>query len=207
MTVDGGHEGTDRWLALPNASEYAAQKLAVEIISARKWLLELALAGGVRSRVALVYGFLFCHGTPLRDRSMDAKDWSSLADLNGTWWETGNGEWPDCEAKYLGIQIHAGDMGVHLGEREVSRRLDVGVTAKRGRPAKWQWEHALAHLVAIANGPDGLHPLDAPITDSFIAGLLAEWFQENQGDQPSDSELRKHAALVSNAIRNHPSRR
>jgi len=151
--ASGVKDGADVWLALPKATERAAQKLGFDRAAAREWMFNLASNNGVRSRAALVFGFVFCRGEPLRDRPLGPQDWQSFADLAGPWWETGNGEWANCEAKYLGIQINAGDLGVHLGEPHAMGELDdAGAPAKRGRPSAWKWEEALAHLGFVDKG-------------------------------------------------------
>lgn len=67
-----------------------------------------------------------------------------------------------------------------------------------GRPAKWDWEGALAHVVAIAQTPDGLptgHGAQAKIET-----IMAEWFMAETGNSPSISQIRTRAALVKGTI-------
>lgn len=63
-----------------------------------------------------------------------------------------------------------------------------------GRPAKWHWEGALAHVVAMAQTPVGLptgHGAQAK-----IEAIIAEWFTAETGNSPSISQIRTRAALV-----------
>jgi hypothetical protein len=77
--------------------------------------------------------------------------------------------------------------------------IDMHKALRRGgRPPKWDWEGAMAHLVALANGRDGLHPEKdgEELTSSYIGDLLANWFVAKTGEHPSDSELRKRGSQI-----------
>lgn len=73
---------------------------------------------------------------------------------------------------------------------------------KGGRPLKYDWHGAFAHLVALANRPDGLDSsgkvkeLNVP----FISELLEDWFDTQGVGRPGDSQLRKFAGIVVGAI-------
>lgn len=68
----------------------------------------------------------------------------------------------------------------------------------RGRPRKWDWEGAWAALVAEAHTPDGLPEGEG--AQASIARIMANWFQQKYGEEPADSEIRKRAAAVLEAI-------
>lgn len=68
----------------------------------------------------------------------------------------------------------------------------------RGRPRKWDWEGAWAALVAEAHTPDGLPEGEG--AQARIARIMANWFQQKYGEEPADSEIRKRAAAVLEAI-------
>jgi len=73
----------------------------------------------------------------------------------------------------------------------------------RGRPPRYDWEGALAHVVAIANTPDGLETgLGA---QAEIERLIADYFAQagDDGDTPCESEIRKRASRVIKAIEAH----
>jgi len=72
----------------------------------------------------------------------------------------------------------------------------------RGRPPKWDWEGALAHVVAVANTPDGLET--GPGAQAAIERLIADWFTRasNDASAPSESEIRKRASRIMKAIKN-----
>ena len=83
----------------------------------------------------------------------------------------------------------------------MSRSIGTTAPSQRitaGRPQKWDWEGALAHLAAIANTPDGLPSGHG--AQSAIAKKMGEWFAAKDGDSPADSELRKRAAMIMASI-------
>jgi hypothetical protein len=63
-----------------------------------------------------------------------------------------------------------------------------------GRPQKWDWEGAMATLVAAAQHPDGLPT--GPGAQAKIEKLIAEWFIEETGDAPSASQVRQRASTL-----------
>lgn len=82
-----------------------------------------------------------------------------------------------------------------LSKRKESR-AGVG-----GRVPKYNWKSALAHLVAVANSPDGLHPDgNSAITGSGISRILAAWFSSIGEDVPVKSELDAVSREVVTAI-------
>ena len=60
------------------------------------------------------------------------------------------------------------------------------VKGSPGRKPMWAWDGAMAHLLKIANLPDGL-----PETQADIERLVADWFIETAGDHPSESTIRE----------------
>jgi hypothetical protein len=55
-----------------------------------------------------------------------------------------------------------------------------------GRKQKWDWDGAVAHLMAIANTPDGL-----PETQADMERLVGDWFVDNFDDSPAESTIRE----------------
>lgn len=71
----------------------------------------------------------------------------------------------------------------------------------RGRPVKWDWDGAMAHLVAIANLPDGLDTLaEGELRQADIERAMSEWFARTANDSPSISQIRGKAQAVMRAI-------
>lgn len=69
--------------------------------------------------------------------------------------------------------------------------------ALTGRPLKWDWEGALAHVAAHANLPDGLP--DGHGASARIVELITDYFA-GSGDTPAESEVKKRAKLVLDAV-------
>lgn len=120
--------------------------------------------------------------------------WVSLAD-----WQAGDFEvnWPEWYCRVSGLSFDkAGILALASSGGSILPALSVG-----GAPQKWDWEGALAHLVAIANNPDGLIGADGePLTQAEIARMMAHWFYDTQSKEPTDSEIRKRARKVMDAI-------
>ena len=67
-----------------------------------------------------------------------------------------------------------------------------------GRPPRWDWEGALAHIVSLAQHPDGL-PTGSG-AQARVEEMIAEWFTEEAGDAPSESQIRQRASKVMRMI-------
>lgn len=66
--------------------------------------------------------------------------------------------------------------------------------ANVGRPARWDWEGAMVHVITQAQTPDGLptgHGAQARIEE-----MIAGWFLQETGDAPSPSQVRQRAANI-----------
>lgn len=80
----------------------------------------------------------------------------------------------------------------------IEAKQSTPASKKGGRPIKWNWEGALAHIASLANKPDGL-PTDAG-AQARIARLITDWFITEAGEAPADSEVRKRAATILEAL-------
>lgn len=67
-----------------------------------------------------------------------------------------------------------------------------------GRSRKWDWEGALAHIVSIANTPDGLP--EGHGAQAAIERMMLDWFTSTANGAPQESEIRKRAAQVMSAV-------
>jgi len=67
-----------------------------------------------------------------------------------------------------------------------------------GRPPRWDWEGALAHIVSLAQHPDGL-PTGAG-AQARVEEMIAEWFINEVGNSPSESQIRQRASKVIRTI-------
>ncbi|WP_313809460.1 hypothetical protein [Sphingobium sp.] len=63
-----------------------------------------------------------------------------------------------------------------------------------GRPRKWDWDGAMAHIVMLANKPDGL-PTGAG-AQARIEEMLQQWFLDQSGDAPALSQIRQRAQKI-----------
>lgn len=63
-----------------------------------------------------------------------------------------------------------------------------------GRPTKWDWEGAMAGVIAQAQTPDGL-PTGAG-AQARIEELISAWFMAEMGDSPAPSQVRQRAAKI-----------
>lgn len=79
-------------------------------------------------------------------------------------------------------------------------RSSSGSKNKGGRPQKWDWEGALIHLVAVANTPDGLPT--GQKAQAEIEKIISDWFDPKAENTPVESEIRKRASAVMQAITN-----
>lgn len=87
----------------------------------------------------------------------------------------------------------------------------IGFTTKQterrghiGRPPKWDWEGAIAHIASIAQHPDGLPT--GPGAQARVEELIAEWFANEVGETPSASQVRQRAAKIMSMIETPKSR-
>jgi hypothetical protein len=71
-----------------------------------------------------------------------------------------------------------------------------------GRKQKYPWELAMAHVVAVANGRDGLGISDhgAPGDQAIVESILQQWFIDSNRDVPSETQVRSYAQKIMSAI-------
>jgi hypothetical protein len=63
-----------------------------------------------------------------------------------------------------------------------------------GRPKKWDWEGALANVIAVAQTPDGLPTGQG--AQARIEEMIADWFIAETGNSPAESQIRQRAAAI-----------
>ena len=68
----------------------------------------------------------------------------------------------------------------------------------KGRPRKWDWDGAMAHLVSLAQHPDGLP--QGYGAQAYIEKAMSEWFVESTGDSPSTGQIRERAQPIMRAL-------
>ncbi len=67
-----------------------------------------------------------------------------------------------------------------------------------GRPRKWDWEGAMAHLTGVAQHPDGLP--SGVAAQAQIERIMGDWFVGTTGDSPAVSQIRSRAQTIMRSI-------
>jgi len=106
---------------------------------------------------------------------------------------------PDFEVSLSGMCFELNAVEMLLPTERIMPQLPLLVArgdqgGSLGRPRKWDWDAALAHIVALANKPDGLptgHGAQARIEE-----LLTQWFLDQAGDSPATSQIRTRAQKI-----------
>ena len=153
------------------------------------------------------------------DDILPAKFWSYLSDCD---WNNSSKDWVSGDFSFnyeSGETFEASGMAFNVkldanelpgmvdhsqGDKAAPDQLTDGAAGQinaRGRPAKWDWEGAIAHIVAIANQPDGLEGLaNREIRQADIEKAISGWFHERFDAAPVTSEVRKRASLIMAAL-------
>lgn len=108
-------------------------------------------------------------------------------------------ERPEFEAEIKGLSFEASKVELLLPSMSLDRNIgfSAGSNERRrpvGRPRKWDWEGAMAHVIAKAQHPDGLptgHGAQAKIET-----LISEWFLLEAQESPSPSQIRQRASKI-----------
>lgn len=85
-----------------------------------------------------------------------------------------------------------------LGSTSSDPRIGGNTHSRVGRPPKWNWEGALAHVIAKAQTPDGL-PVGSG-AQARIEEIISEWFVEETGECPAPSQIRQRAATIMRSL-------
>ncbi len=117
----------------------------------------------------------------------------SSQDFVGTEFEN-----PIYDVKFSGIKFEARRIELLLPSAslraESKSQAESFASRSLGRPTKWDWDGAMAFVVAQAQTPDGLptgHGAQAK-----IEAMVADWFETETGDSPAISQIRKRASRV-----------
>jgi hypothetical protein len=107
----------------------------------------------------------------------------------------------DVTLTIVGLQFDQEALLASLGEKPQkgeTRLITAAAKNAGGRPPKYDWEGAIIHIAAVANGLDGLPSGSGAQTE--IADLVADWFVNACGECPADSEVRRRAARIMQAL-------
>lgn len=76
--------------------------------------------------------------------------------------------------------------------------------SRKGRPPIWDWHGATAHLLGIAQTPDGL-PTGAG-SQAAIEREVATWFTTTTGNSPAPSQIRKYVSGIAQKLKSPKTR-
>ena len=106
---------------------------------------------------------------------------------------------PDFEVELSGLCFPMDDVEMLQPGYELSRTATLHTGAKAiGRPPKWDWEGAMAHMTGLAQRPDGL-PIGSG-AQAQIEHIIADWFVATIGDCPAISQIRSRAQAIMRSI-------
>lgn len=105
----------------------------------------------------------------------------------------------DFEAHIQGLSFEFRSIEMLLPSLELtskpnSRTMQPEWRKQVGRPPKWDWEGALAHVVAQAQTPDGLPTGQG--AQARIEEMISGWFIDQTGESPAASLVRSRASKV-----------
>ena len=107
-------------------------------------------------------------------------------------------ERPEYEYNFSGMCFLQNVIEMLLPSAELTpvKPMTSNVEGRRsiGRPQKWDWDGAMAHIVAEAQTPDGL-PTGAG-AQAKIEAMMQAWFIDQFGDAPATSQIRRRASTI-----------
>jgi len=101
---------------------------------------------------------------------------------------------PSYKLRFSGLKFEARRIELLLPTAQLKIRGEIPTLRSIGRPQKWDWDGAMAHVVSQAQTPDGLptgHGAQAK-----IEAMVATWFEAETGDSPATSQIRKRASRI-----------
>lgn len=109
----------------------------------------------------------------------------------------------DYEAEFFGMSFDYARIemlipNASLGSTSSDPRSALHPHSRVGRPPKWNWEGALAHVIARAQTPDGL-PVGSG-AQARIEEIIGEWFIDETGECPAPSQIRQRAATIMRSL-------
>lgn len=105
----------------------------------------------------------------------------------------------DFEAEIEGLSFEFAKIELLLPTLELGQTIGFSATKLErrkplGRPPKWEWEAAMAYVIAEAQRPDGL-PTGAG-AQARIEALISDWFMREVQDAPAPSQVRQRASKI-----------
>jgi hypothetical protein len=120
-----------------------------------------------------------------------------------TWPELGNIEY------YSIRKIHA--IGIEVEAEFVERLVPTNLAIKTvnnppNRMTKYDWGAAMSHLIAMAEIDGFVSDPHAHGVQAFVEKTMADWFDVNANQQPSEAMIRTYAAKVIQAMKAYRSK-
>jgi hypothetical protein len=146
-----------------------------------------------------------------KNDEIPAEFWRYISATNGwgTEWVSGDftieGEEKSASGSAFNVHFDAENLpgltGSPIGPPAEGPIDATGNPAARGRPAKWDWDSAMAYMVARANLPDGLEALaSGPLRQADLERTLTDWFMGKTGNAPATSQIRSRASAIMLAV-------
>lgn len=119
--------------------------------------------------------------------------------------------WPEPEhVEHYSIRtIHA--IGIEVEGEFVERLVPANLAIKTvgnppDRTTKYDWGAAMSHLIAIAEIDSLVSDPHAHGAQAFVEKTMADWFEVNANQQPSEAMIRTYAAKVIQAMKAYRSK-
>lgn len=145
---------------------------------------------------------LFATDIDLETGTLEGSYWDSLIRNNDAlFWD--NEELFVSQFSDADYDVHLGGLTLELDRIELLHPMgDFVATSdtpmrtpnRIGRPPRWDWDGAMAAIVAAAQHPDGL-PI-GPGAQAMLERRIADWFTAQTGDAPAPSQIRQRASRV-----------
>jgi hypothetical protein len=110
----------------------------------------------------------------------------------------------DYTVSFSGLKFEASRIELMLPSAQLLANIEKGtgtsVARHIGRPRQWDWDGAMAHIVAEAQKPDGLptgHGAQAK-----VEAMIAAWFEDQTGNSPAVSQIRSKASRIMQMVEN-----
>lgn len=111
---------------------------------------------------------------------------------------------PDYSAIIEGLCFSFGDIELLVPQLELFQSSAPSPDLRKprgaiGRPPKWDWEGAFAHVISLATSPAGLPTGQG--AQARIEELMSSWFMDETGNEPAASQIRSRASRIMRTLK------
>lgn len=111
---------------------------------------------------------------------------------------------PSYSAKIEGLCFSFGQIELLVPQLELFQLPVSGAESRKprgavGRPPKWDWEGAFAHVISLAAKPGGLPTGQG--AQARIEELMLSWFLDETGNEPAASQVRARASRIMRTLK------